>query len=102
MLDVETGLYFYRARYYHPGLGTFVSRDPIEYNSGDVNLYRYCLNAPGRFADPSGLETKSMDAAEAKDLVERWASGYKSLNKTRGNRSNVFLRVFSLGAEPGM
>ena len=38
--DQETGLYFYRARYYHPGLGRFLSRDPLG-TLPDVNLYRY-------------------------------------------------------------
>ena len=39
-LDGETGLYFYRARYYHAELGTFVSRDPIGYGAGDQHGYR--------------------------------------------------------------
>ena len=35
------GLYYYRMRYYHPGLGVFVSRDVLGYAEGS-NLYRYC------------------------------------------------------------
>jgi RHS repeat-associated protein len=31
-----TGLYYYRARYYHPGLQRFISEDPIRFRGGDL------------------------------------------------------------------
>ena len=37
----ETGMYFYRARYYDPKVGRFVTKDPIGFAGGDVNLYDY-------------------------------------------------------------
>ena len=37
--DSETGMYFYRARYYNPQVGRFVTKDPIGFAGGDVNLY---------------------------------------------------------------
>ena len=51
----ELGIYYYRARWYDPGSGRFISRDPIGFSAGDVNLYRYVGNAPGDATDPSGL-----------------------------------------------
>jgi len=53
-LDSETGLYFYRARYYDPRLGRFTSEDPLSFAAGDPNLYRYVGNSPLAFTDPSG------------------------------------------------
>jgi RHS repeat-associated protein len=53
-LDSETGLYYYRARYYDAGLGRFISEDPIGFSAGDTNLYRYVNNSPTNFTDPSG------------------------------------------------
>jgi RHS repeat-associated protein len=50
-----TGLYDYRARYYHPGLSRFVSEDPLEFLGGDPNLYAYVGNQPTALTDPSGL-----------------------------------------------
>jgi hypothetical protein len=35
-------------------LGTFVNRDPIRYEAGDVNLYRYVGNSPHNKMDPDG------------------------------------------------
>jgi RHS repeat-associated protein len=51
-----TGLYYYRARYYHPGLARFISEDSIGFASGDVNLYGYVGNSPVNFIDPFGLD----------------------------------------------
>ena len=39
--DSETGMYFYRARYYDPKFGRFITKDPIGFAGGDVNLYAY-------------------------------------------------------------
>lgn len=47
-------LYYYRARYYDPVAGRFVSEDPIGFAGGDVNLYRYVQNSPLMFSDPTG------------------------------------------------
>ncbi len=54
--DTETGLYYYRARYYDPALGRFISQDPIGFSAGDANLYRYVGNRVDVFIDPSGLD----------------------------------------------
>jgi RHS repeat-associated protein len=49
-----TGLFYYRARYFHPGLQRFISEDPIEFEGGDINLYGYVGNDPINRNDPSG------------------------------------------------
>jgi RHS repeat-associated protein len=53
--DSETGMYFYRARYYDPKVGRFVTKDPIGFEGGDVNLYNYVGANPVNGGDPSGL-----------------------------------------------
>jgi RHS repeat-associated protein len=50
-----TGLYYYRARYYSPGLNRFLSEDPLVKISRKSNAYLYVSNSPITFADPSGL-----------------------------------------------
>lgn len=50
-----TGLYFNRARYYHPGFQRFVSEDPIGWRGG-INLAAYVRNSPTNLKDPTGLD----------------------------------------------
>jgi RHS repeat-associated protein len=52
--DPETGLRYYRARYYDPANGRFLSEDPIGFGAG-MNFYSYAGNRPTNFSDPSGL-----------------------------------------------
>ena len=56
--DVESGLYYYRARYYDSQTGRFLSEDPIRFNGLDQNLYRYVFNDPVNFIDPEGNQPK--------------------------------------------
>jgi len=51
--DAETGLYYNRFRYYDPGLGRYLSEDPIGL-SGGVALFGY-VSAPPTWIDPLGL-----------------------------------------------
>jgi len=51
--DRETGLYYYRARYYNPYIGRFLQTDPVGYADG-INWYLYCSNNPVNFVDASG------------------------------------------------
>ena len=55
-LDVETGLQYNRARYYDGATGRWTSQDPLGFDAGDSNLYRYVSNQPLSLSDPSGLE----------------------------------------------
>ena len=65
----NTGLYYYRARYYHPVLQRFISEDPIGFAGGDVNLYAYVGNAPINFVDPFGTNVAAaIEQAIAKGL----------------------------------
>ncbi len=52
--DVESDLYYFRARYCHSGLGRFIERDPLGYTQGG-NLFRYCESDPTNVSDPLGL-----------------------------------------------
>jgi RHS repeat-associated protein len=54
--DVETGLQYNRARWYDPATGRWMSQDPLGFDAGDSNLYRYVNNEPTNYSDPIGRQ----------------------------------------------
>ncbi len=64
--DIETGLYYYRARYYNPHIGRFMQTDPVGYG------YAYCGNNPLSYTDPSGLFSINIPT----ECLEDYSTGY--------------------------
>jgi RHS repeat-associated protein len=54
--DADSELYYYRARWYDPEVGRFISEDPIGFAAGDVNINNYVGGSPTNYTDPSGLD----------------------------------------------
>ena len=55
--DGASGLSFYRARYYSPTVGRFISEDPLGFPGGpDPNVYAYVWNNPVGLVDSFGLD----------------------------------------------
>jgi RHS repeat-associated protein len=84
--DAETGLYYYRSRYYNPGIGRFIGEDAIGFEGGDANLYRYVGNNSINSVDPSGFL-----------VVGVYDRGNKELLLVDGSRrsTTVTVNVFS-------
>jgi RHS repeat-associated protein len=61
----EIGIYDYRNRIYSPELGRFLQTDPIRFDAGDVNLYRYVGNDSVTKVDPYGLESLGQSLGKA-------------------------------------
>ena len=60
--DASTGLTYMQQRYYDPGVGRFLSVDPVEadpHSGGLFNRYMYAANNPYTFIDPDGRCTGS-------------------------------------------
>jgi RHS repeat-associated protein len=72
--DPETSLYYYRARYYSPQIGRFISEDPVQFGGGN-NFFAYVRNNPLRFKDPSGLITIDGSCSCSQDRTHiTWAT----------------------------
>ncbi len=62
--DKETETYYLRARYYSPGLGRFLSEDPIR---DGLNWYTYCGGNPVMYADSNGMKAYSVRATGSRN-----------------------------------
>ncbi len=67
-----TGLYYFRARYYHPGLQRFISQD-LAATAGS-NPYAYVGNSPLNGIDPFGLFTIIMYGGAASSGPGGWSA----------------------------
>ena len=81
-LDAETGLYYYRARYYDWQRGAFTQEDPIGFESGDHNLYSYVFNQPSRYTDAFGLRI-SIDSSLVGDYYSVKATLSQAIPEVR-------------------
>ncbi len=100
----NTGLMYYRARYYDPTIGRFTQRDPKGYIDG-INRYAYAINNPVNYTDPRG--TSVFNNAFANSLTQRTSyygtSTQQSFNF--GNAGGSFssgTQSLALPQEPGL
>jgi RHS repeat-associated protein len=93
-----TGLYFFRARWYDPITGRWLSNDPIGI-SGGLNQYVFCNNNPVNFRDPLGL-CKGGDGAYAG--MPGWAAWfYKNLFDPFYHHNGFGRQMLSMGYAGG-
>lgn len=50
---------YYRARYYNPATGRFLSEDPLGFWGSGTNFYAYTGNNPISYRDPTGLANEN-------------------------------------------
>jgi RHS repeat-associated protein len=55
---------YFRNRYYDSATGRFLSEDPLDFNGGDTDLYRYASGNPASETDPLGLRAEPQFEAE--------------------------------------
>ncbi len=67
--DSESGLMYYRARYYDPRTGRFLQKDPIGFIGG-INLYEYVKSQPTKRNDPFGLKPSDCFDSEIDALFD--------------------------------
>ena len=81
--DEATNLYYYRARFYDPQTGRFISEDPIGFTGDDWNLYRYVRNQTTGAVDPTGLVLVAFDG-----------TGNSTIQQDRGVTTKTNVLIF--------
>ena len=106
ILDAETGLNYFGARYYNAAIGRWISPDPTvphPENLQSLNRYSYVLNRPLTLVDPDGYAEQQASQATAANRqngsptggfnvvaqVNRYGIG-KTLDKVKGRGKGGF------------
>ncbi|MCU7369953.1 RHS repeat-associated core domain-containing protein [Paucibacter sp. O1-1] len=111
--DPETGLYYFKARYYDPELGRFISEDPADGQDGkpaSYHRYLYAYGNPLVYVDPDGetnkealgLDDASIEQSMRNDSVVWGATKYAAKstfyevwNFASGASSNATMRAWN-------
>ena len=101
--DAKAGLYQYRARYYDPALGVFLSMDPIG-TKDDPNLYMYVGLDPVNGTDPTGRtivingsETYKRQVNAAIRRIEQGRGGRAFIRELRNHRREIVIQAREAG-----
>nr|WP_136252607.1 RHS repeat-associated core domain-containing protein [Ningiella ruwaisensis] len=92
----EIGLYYYKARIYHPKLGRFMQTDPIGYED-QMNLYAYVGNDPINMNDPTGMYGRGKGWSD--EDWKKFDAAQQQLSKDMSNASASLKKAASTLAE---
>ena len=89
--DSATGLSYMQQRYYDPGLGIFVSADPVASSVESFARYAYVGNSPYRFVDPDGRQKREIrEATTGSKIKGAGPAAGSRLVVLGGNRGSNF------------
>jgi RHS repeat-associated protein len=108
MFDDATGLQNNLNRWYDAKAGRWISEDPIGFDAGDANIYRFVGNSTPNFVDPTGLESdystgdSSPPPPEYGDSTDTYGKGKNTPEVPDGNGADdlVFCYFPITFAEP--
>jgi RHS repeat-associated protein len=94
--DPETGLYYYRMRYYDSAIGRFISEDPSGLDGG-INRFRYVRNSPTNYVDPLGLKDCVVDDCMQNCLEQIFEQPIPNVRIIQGSKTTFFMKLIGKG-----
>ena len=84
LVDPDTGLVHFGARDYDPATGRWTAPDPLRYEGGDSNLYRYAGGDPVNSVDPTGTTARAIDSGGSDGPIAGTRRGHGAGGGSRG------------------
>jgi RHS repeat-associated protein len=100
--DSALNLYYVRQRWYDPVARRFISQDPLGFDGGDTNLFRYAMNDPVNKDDPSGQDDNDSENSDLtpfeKGLQSQWPGMTLGVFRNVQNILNQPYNIHSYGS----
>ena len=96
-LDVETGLQYNRARYYDSTTGRWMTQDPLGFDAGDSNLYRYVNNQADGCHGPKRVRATSTTTTGSTTSVHNCRQRFVFVTGFKRRINNCFFKYHSYG-----
>ncbi len=94
--DPLTELLLARNRWYEPGAGRWVTRDPAGYVDG-LSLYLYVKGNPLSLVDPTGLRARRGHDEDGREESREWRKDHPDVPDTNGSREEGYFQNFKDG-----
>jgi RHS repeat-associated protein len=104
-LDMETGNYYYGARYYNPQVSVWLSVDPLSHLSPNQTPFHFVSNNPIMRIDPNGLTDIEGPNGECGHIEDGNNIGVIKLNEAQWkvfNDNSNFEVTVTLSSEPNI
>lgn len=88
VMTEASGLYYSRARYYHPGISRFLNADPIGL-AGGLNRWSYTKGLPISEIDPAGLAPNQAGATDPSHVSNFLNNNQSLLDLSSGHGGNL-------------
>lgn len=92
----NTGLIYYRTRYYQPQTGRFTQQDPKGFIDG-INKYAYAVNSPINYSDPYGTSVNSSAYTPSYTEDQNYFSSGSSFENIVDNVIDYGIDIASVG-----
>ncbi|MBL7664001.1 MAG: RHS repeat-associated core domain-containing protein [Bacteriovoracaceae bacterium] len=90
-LDLESGIYFFKSRYYDQDSGKYLSSDQIGFKGGDYNSTRYVGNQPLWLTDPDGKRVDFGNVVISNDNVKQFLYNLNQMIVEQGISDTSFV-----------
>ncbi|MCU7369940.1 hypothetical protein PEC18_03410 [Paucibacter sp. O1-1] len=99
--DPDTGLYYFKARYYDPELGRFISEDPADGRDGkpaSYHRYLYAYGNPLVYVDPDGETSKEALGLDDAGIEQSMRSDSVVWGATKYAAKSTFYEVWNFAS----
>jgi RHS repeat-associated protein len=100
--DEETSLEYHTARYCASWLGRWTAADPIGLKAGDSNRFKYCMDSPVEFVDPTGMAPPEAVEIGTGNVIDNIQGSFTDEQLVELQKHDVYVGAVEIEVAPGV